>query len=76
MMETSTLSAVEVEVLRLIAAGRTDQEIADVLFLSRRTVNAHVAHVLAKLDVRTRREVADRAHALGLPTSHEPSGYT
>ena len=66
----------EQEVLRLLAAGHTDQQIADALFLSRRTVNAHVAHVLAKLDIRTRREAADRARVLGLPLGDEPSGYT
>ncbi|MGH2614192.1 MAG: ATP-binding protein [Thermomicrobiales bacterium] len=56
----------ELEVLRLVAAGKTDGEIADSLFLSRRTVNAHVAHILAKLDVPTRREAVARGRALEL----------
>jgi DNA-binding CsgD family transcriptional regulator len=45
-------------VLRLLAAGRTDREIADALFVSRRTVNSHVANILGKLGVRSRREAA------------------
>ena len=48
----------EWEVLRLLAAGQTDREIADALFISRRTVNAHVANILGKLGVRSRREAA------------------
>jgi non-specific serine/threonine protein kinase len=45
----------ELDVLCLVAGGRTDQEIADALFISRRTVNTHVSHLLAKLDVPTRK---------------------
>jgi non-specific serine/threonine protein kinase len=54
----SPLTAREHDVLRLVAAGQTDREIADALFLSLRTVNTHVAHILAKLDVATRRAAA------------------
>lgn len=60
------LTARELDVLRLIAQTRTDQEIADTLFLSRRTVNVHAAHILAKLNVRSRQEAAIRARELGL----------
>ena len=42
------LSAREVEVLRLVAAGRTDREIAAALSLSERTVNNHLTHILTK----------------------------
>jgi DNA-binding NarL/FixJ family response regulator len=40
-----------------IAAGRSNTEIANRLFLSRRTVETHVSHILAKLQVGTRLEV-------------------
>ena len=48
----------ELEVMRLIVAGRRDQEIADTLFLSRRTVQTHVTHLFAKLGANTRAELA------------------
>jgi pimeloyl-ACP methyl ester carboxylesterase/DNA-binding CsgD family transcriptional regulator/class 3 adenylate cyclase len=67
----AVLSAREQDVLHLVATGLTDQEIANALFLSRRTVNAHVARILAKLDVRTRREAALRGRELGLLTDGE-----
>jgi non-specific serine/threonine protein kinase len=41
----------EVEVLRLVVEGRSDQEIADALFISRRTASTHVSNLLAKLQV-------------------------
>ena len=52
------LTAREREVLRLVVAGKTDREIADDLFIGHRTVGTHVANILAKLDVRSRREAA------------------
>ena len=64
----SGLTPREVVVLRLIALARTDQEIADALFISRRTVNGHVARILAKLEVHTRREAVARGRELGLLT--------
>jgi DNA-binding CsgD family transcriptional regulator len=56
----------EVEVLRLVAVGRTNREIARELHLSTRTVDMHVRNVLAKLDCRTRTEAAARAFEQGL----------
>ncbi|WP_344057063.1 helix-turn-helix transcriptional regulator, partial [Sphaerisporangium rubeum] len=59
--DVSVLSQREREVARLVALGRTNREIADVLFLSTRTVESHVATVLRKLGVRSRTEVAPPA---------------
>jgi non-specific serine/threonine protein kinase len=64
----------EFEVLRLLARGMTDREIADALFISHRTVNAHVASILAKLSVSSRRDAASVSRDLGiLPTPPEPA---
>lgn len=48
------LSARELQVLRLVASGKTNKAIAAELFLSERTVDRHVSHILAKLDVPSR----------------------
>ncbi|WP_344295274.1 response regulator transcription factor, partial [Streptomyces synnematoformans] len=55
------LSPREREVARLVALGHTNRQIADVLYLSPRTVEQHVAKLLRKLDVGSRTEVADAA---------------
>jgi DNA-binding NarL/FixJ family response regulator len=60
------LSARELEVLRHLAAGRSNREIAAALFVTEGTVKNHVTNVLAKLDVRDRTQAALRAHTLGL----------
>ena len=53
----------ELDVLGLVAQGLTDQEIADALFIGRRTVHTHVSRLLAKLGAANRREVVARARA-------------
>ena len=60
------LSRRELEVVRLVAVGRTNREVAQELFLSPRTVDMHVRNLLRKLDARTRVEAAHRAGKLGL----------
>ncbi|HYJ73213.1 MAG TPA: response regulator transcription factor, partial [Actinomycetota bacterium] len=58
----------ELEVLRLVAAGRSNGQIAEALFISRKTASVHVSNILAKLGVHTRTEAAAEAHRLGLDT--------
>ncbi len=60
------LSRRELEVVRLVAVGRTNPEIAQELFLSRRTVDMHVRNILRKLGCRSRVEATHRAGELGL----------
>jgi ATP/maltotriose-dependent transcriptional regulator MalT len=60
----------QLEVLRLLAAGLTNSEIATQLVLSVRTVDRHVAEILAKLGVTSRRQARIRAEALGIITAH------
>jgi DNA-binding CsgD family transcriptional regulator/tetratricopeptide (TPR) repeat protein len=56
----------EAEVLALVAAGRSNRQIAQVLFISPKTASVHVSNILAKLGVHTRVEAAAVAHRLGL----------
>jgi ATP/maltotriose-dependent transcriptional regulator MalT len=56
----------QLEVLRLLAGGLTNGEIATELVLSVRTVDRHVAEILAKLGVTSRRQAAAQAEALGI----------
>ena len=56
----------ELEVLRRVAAGRTNRQIAEELVLSPRTIEMHAQNALAKLGARSRAEASARAAALGL----------
>jgi DNA-binding NarL/FixJ family response regulator len=60
------LSAREVEVLRLIAAGKSNPQIADELVLSINTVQRHVSNILAKTGLSNRTEAASYATRHGL----------
>ena len=60
--EASQLTARELEVLRLLADGRSNLEIADALFIGTRTARMHVGNILAKFGVATRTAAA--AHAI------------
>ena len=62
----SGLTRREVEVVRLVAMGHTNREIARELFLSPRTVEMHVGSILLKLGCRSRAEATRRASELGL----------
>ncbi|MEV4538558.1 response regulator transcription factor [Asanoa sp. NPDC049518] len=63
---TQPLSERELEVVRLLAGGRSNREIAAALFLAEGTVKNHVTNVLGKLDARDRTQAALRARELGL----------
>jgi DNA-binding CsgD family transcriptional regulator len=60
------LTAREQEVLRLVAEGRSNAQIATELFISPKTASVHVSNILAKLDVASRGEAAAKAHEVGL----------
>ena len=60
------LTAREVDVLALVAKGRTNPEIAASLYISRKTAEHHVSNILVKLGVSTRTEAAAAAVRLGL----------
>ncbi|MGH2618401.1 MAG: ATP-binding protein, partial [Thermomicrobiales bacterium] len=60
------LTARELEVLRLLAAGRSNQEIGDALFISPSTAARHVANIFSKLDVASRAQATSYAHQHGL----------
>jgi DNA-binding NarL/FixJ family response regulator len=62
----SGLSAREVEVLRLLAQGRTNQEIAQALVISMNTVSHHVTNILNKAGLSNRTEAAAYAHRAGI----------
>ena len=64
--EEDPLSDREREVLRLLALGHTNQEIAEALFLSVRTVETHRAHIMQKLRISTRAELVRYALSEGL----------
>ncbi|GGK53351.1 helix-turn-helix transcriptional regulator [Planomonospora parontospora subsp. parontospora] len=64
--EAVSLTPREQEVLRLVAQGRSNRDIAAELFISAKTVSVHVSNILGKLGVSTRGEAAAAAHRLAL----------
>jgi DNA-binding NarL/FixJ family response regulator len=64
--ERDALSAREMEVLRLVAAGSTNREAAKALFISEATVKTHLLHIYAKLEVRDRASAVAAGYQRGL----------
>jgi two-component system, NarL family, response regulator NreC len=71
--EEDPLSEREREVLRLLALGHTNQEIAKMLYLSVRTVETHRAHIMQKLRLTTRAELVRFAIDHGLLEEQDES---
>ncbi len=65
-IETNLLSQREIEILKLIACGMSNEEIADRLVISKRTVGVHVTHILDKLELTNRTQAALYALRVGL----------
>jgi DNA-binding NarL/FixJ family response regulator len=70
----SALTPREVEILRLIAAGWTNNEIADHLFISPLTCKSHVSRILMKLEARDRVQLVVLAYESGLVVPGQASG--
>ena len=68
--EADPLSEREREVLRLLALGHTNQEIAQTLYISVRTAESHRAHIMQKLHLSTRAELVRYALSNGLLADH------
>ena len=73
-LERLGLTAREGEVLRLVADGRSNSQIAEVLFISRKTASVHVSNILSKLGVSTRVEAAALAHRRGIADMASDNG--
>lgn len=63
------LSSRELEVLRLVSAGRSNREIGELLFISEKTASRHLSNIFGKLGIRTRAEAARIAAEQGLTTT-------
>jgi len=72
--EHSSLTARETEILRFVASGATNAEIARELWITQQTVKFHVSNVYRKLDVANRTEACHYAHVNGLIGAREPFG--
>nr|WP_255534590.1 response regulator transcription factor [Chryseolinea lacunae] len=60
-LELTNLSKREMEVLQLVASGKSDKEVADQLFISTKTVNTHKMHILDKLGLKNTAELVKYA---------------
>ncbi len=69
---SNQLTSRELEVLGLLAQGKTNQDIAEDLLISRSTAKVHVQHIIAKLEVSDRTQAIVRAFKLGLIPPPQP----
>jgi DNA-binding CsgD family transcriptional regulator len=65
-IDSYRLTERELEVLQLVAAGRSNPQIATELFISPKTASVHVSNIISKLNVTSRGEAAAVAHRLGI----------
>lgn len=68
LLNSIRLTRRELEVLNLISRGLASQSVAESLFLSKRTVDFHLANIFAKFQVRSRLHAVHRANRMGLLT--------
>jgi DNA-binding NarL/FixJ family response regulator len=68
---THTLTKRERDVLALVAAGETDQDIADELMIAKTTVHSHLDRIRDKTGARRRAELTNLAHRLGIAPDRE-----
>ena len=66
------LSSREVDVLRLVATGRSNREIGEQLYIAESTASVHVSRILRKLDTRTRAEIISLVLTSGVINGDQP----
>lgn len=71
---TYRLTPRELDILELLARGRTKTYIADAFFISENTVRGHVKRLYAKLDVHSKQELVDRVESVEEASPSEPDG--
>lgn len=64
--EDTYLTKREVEILSLIVEGHSSKQVADILFVSKRTVDFHLDNIYQKLQVSNRMQALNKAQRLGL----------
>ncbi len=71
--EPVKLTKREIEVLTLVIEGKSSKEVADLLYVSKRTVDFHLANIYEKLQVSNRVQAFRRATSLGLLPTEKPA---
>ena len=71
--EPVKLTKREVEVLTLVIEGKSSKEVAELLYVSKRTVDFHLANIYEKLQVSNRVQAFRRATSLGLLPTEKPA---